>query len=87
MNERPYHNEPGFETERSSGDAERYNEIIAHECVRVAVCEQLERSPDNPPTHMPKALFEAMRETFPEYYDHFVQVCQKNSHLNGSRVL
>nr|KAG5696063.1 hypothetical protein BaRGS_017175 [Batillaria attramentaria] len=42
MNEKPYHNEPGFERERNPGDAARYNEIIRHETLRVAVCDMLE---------------------------------------------
>uniref|UniRef100_A0A0G4HYP7 Ubiquitin-conjugating enzyme E2 Z n=1 Tax=Chromera velia CCMP2878 TaxID=1169474 RepID=A0A0G4HYP7_9ALVE len=43
MNSKPLHNEPGFENEeRHPGDAERYNEIIRHETLRVAVCGMVE---------------------------------------------
>ncbi|CAJ0939290.1 unnamed protein product [Ranitomeya imitator] len=42
MTENPYHNEPGFEQERHSGDSKNYNECIRHETIRVAVCEMLE---------------------------------------------
>lgn len=81
MSERPYHNAPGFEKEHYSGDAERYNEIIAHECLRVAVCEQLEQRP----SHMPQAIFDAMREMFSASYDQYVHVCYKYSRLNGKK--
>ncbi|XP_070545954.1 ubiquitin-conjugating enzyme E2 Z-like isoform X1 [Ptychodera flava] len=30
MNEKPYHNEPGFEQERQSGDDQRYNDCIGY---------------------------------------------------------
>ncbi|XP_077564494.1 ubiquitin-conjugating enzyme E2 Z-like [Haemaphysalis longicornis] len=42
MNDKPYHNEPGFHKERHPGDAARYNAIIQHETVRVAVCDTVE---------------------------------------------
>eukprot|EP00163_Fabomonas_tropica_P030757 TRINITY_DN7091_c0_g2_i2.p1 TRINITY_DN7091_c0_g2~~TRINITY_DN7091_c0_g2_i2.p1 ORF type:complete len:214 (+),score=17.25 TRINITY_DN7091_c0_g2_i2:211-852(+) len=41
MNDKPYHNEPGFESERNPGDVERYNNRIAHETLRVAVCQMV----------------------------------------------
>ncbi|XP_045112146.1 ubiquitin-conjugating enzyme E2 Z-like [Portunus trituberculatus] len=49
LNENPYHNEPGFEQERNTGDSNRYNTVITHETLRVAVVEQLENL-SNPPT-------------------------------------
>jgi ubiquitin-conjugating enzyme E2 Z len=42
MNPNPYHNEPGYEVERQSGDVEKYNQVITHETIRVAVCGMLE---------------------------------------------
>lgn len=42
MNDKPYHNEPGFETEKGPGQVEHYNDIIRHETVRAAVCDMLE---------------------------------------------
>ncbi len=41
MNAAPYHNEPGFESERGPGDAAVYNQIIHHETLRVAVVGEL----------------------------------------------
>ena len=42
MCENPYYNEPGFSVERSPGDSERYNNIIRHETLRIAVCDVLD---------------------------------------------
>lgn len=42
MNHAPYHNEPGFETERKGGDIKAYNDCITHESLRVAVCGMME---------------------------------------------
>jgi len=42
MHDLPYHNEPSFEQDDGSGDVQRYNEKIAHETLRVAVCEVME---------------------------------------------
>ncbi|KAL1515059.1 hypothetical protein AB1Y20_004124 [Prymnesium parvum] len=42
MHEAPYHNEPGFEVDDGSGDVLRYNEKIAHETLRVAVCDVMQ---------------------------------------------
>lgn len=52
MTDKPYHNEPGYETERAGGDVRRYNLIVQHETLRVAVLGNLERwrtgSPGSP---------------------------------------
>ncbi len=39
MNDKPYHNEPGFEQARHPRDVANYNDCIRHETLRVAVCE------------------------------------------------
>ncbi|KAK4322981.1 hypothetical protein Pmani_006288 [Petrolisthes manimaculis] len=81
MNERPYHNEPGYEEERNIGDSERYNSIITHETLRVAVIQQLEG-----PSAMPSDLLKVMQESFMEYYDHYVDICHKNMHNDGQTM-
>lgn len=43
MNEKPFHNEPGFAVERFGWEVESYNNIIRHETIRVAVCDVLEK--------------------------------------------
>ena len=43
MNEKPFHNEPGFDKERLGWEVKSYNDVIRHESIRVAVCDVLER--------------------------------------------
>jgi ubiquitin-conjugating enzyme E2 Z len=42
MSSAPYHQEPGFETERCPGDSQNYNQVVEHETLRVAVCDMME---------------------------------------------
>ncbi|KAK7092742.1 ubiquitin-conjugating enzyme E2 Z-like [Littorina saxatilis] len=81
MNEKPYHNEPGFEQERNAGDANRYNEIVRHETLRVAVCDMLEKK-----CQCPDALHEVMRQSFPTYFKYYATICKNNSHINGQTM-
>ncbi|KAL3837370.1 hypothetical protein ACJMK2_022732 [Sinanodonta woodiana] len=81
MNEKPYHNEPGFETERNAGDTQRYNDIIQHECLRVAVCDMLEGN-----CSCPSALREVMEKSYMDYYGYYVNICKKNAHLQGQSM-
>uniref|UniRef100_A0A8C4R769 Ubiquitin-conjugating enzyme E2 Z n=1 Tax=Eptatretus burgeri TaxID=7764 RepID=A0A8C4R769_EPTBU len=81
MTENPYHNEPGFEQERHSGDSKRYNECIRHEAIRVAVCDMLEgRSPS------PESLLSVMRKSFHDYYDFYETTCKEKLHLQGQAM-
>ncbi|XP_045208245.1 ubiquitin-conjugating enzyme E2 Z-like [Mercenaria mercenaria] len=81
LNEKPYHNEPGFQTERNAGDAKRYNDIIRHETLRVAVCDMLERR-----CNCPEALREVMEKSFPDYYDYYESICKNNIHQQGEAM-
>lgn len=81
MSEKPYHNEPGFERERNPGDAMRYNEIIRHETLRVAVCDMLEGK-----CTCPQALQEVMEKSFPDYYEYYVSICKNNLHQQGQTM-
>ncbi|XP_061192388.1 ubiquitin-conjugating enzyme E2 Z-like [Saccostrea echinata] len=81
MNEKPYHNEPGFERERMAGDMKRYNEIIQHETLRVAVCDMLEGRCSCPDT-----LKEVMETSFFEYYDYYKSICSSKKHLQGQTM-
>ncbi|XP_046328169.1 ubiquitin-conjugating enzyme E2 Z-like [Haliotis rufescens] len=81
LNEKPYHNEPGFERERNAGDAKRYNEIICHETLRVAVCDMLDDH-----SVCPSALKEVMEKSFPTYYDYYESICTKYSHQQGQTM-
>jgi len=82
MSEKPYHNEPGFEHERTSGDSKTYNEIIKHETLRVAVCEMLENE-----NSCPKQLREVMIKQFFDFYDYYAEVCTDNSNKDGQQMM
>ncbi|XP_071527971.1 ubiquitin-conjugating enzyme E2 Z-like [Panulirus ornatus] len=81
LNERPYHNEPGYEEEHNIGDSDRYNSIIMHETIRVAVIQQLEGNTTAPPD-----LLKVMQASFMEYYDHYVEICEKNMYKDGQTM-
>jgi len=81
MSEKPYHNEPGFEHERTTGDSKAYNEIIKHETLRVAVCEMLENE-----NSCPKQLQEVMIKQFFDFYDYYADVCTDNANKDGRQM-
>ncbi|KAJ4450335.1 hypothetical protein ANN_01755 [Periplaneta americana] len=83
LNEKPYHNEPGFERERCPGDIGRYNDIIQHETLRVAVCGMLENETC---LAVPDALREVMEKTFLEFYDYYESTVRKKLHLHGQHM-
>jgi len=81
MSEKPYHNEPGFEHERTTGDSKTYNEIIKHETIRVAVCEMLENEKS-----CPTQLREVMIKQFSDFYDYYVEICTENLNKDGQQM-
>jgi len=82
MNEKPYHNEPGYDKrERCKGDSKRYNEIIQHESLRVAVCEMLEGTQRCPP-----ALKSKMKKLFLKYYESYCKIADVNMTSNGKKM-
>ncbi|OWF43024.1 ubiquitin-conjugating enzyme E2 Z-like [Mizuhopecten yessoensis] len=81
MNEKPYHNEPGFEKERNFGDAKRYNDIIEHETLRVAVCDMLEGK-----CNCPQSLQEVMETSFPDYFEYYEGICKKHQDMQGQTM-
>lgn len=68
--------------ERKAGDSKRYNTIIMHETIRVSVVQQLEGV-----TMIPSDLMRVMEASFLEYYDHYVEICEKNMHLDGQTMV
>ncbi|CAL4092395.1 unnamed protein product, partial [Meganyctiphanes norvegica] len=64
--------------ERTMGDCERYNNIIMHETIRVAVIQQLMGLTTAPPE-----LKRIMEASFLEYYDHYIEICEKNLHKDS----
>nr|XP_037278997.1 ubiquitin-conjugating enzyme E2 Z-like [Rhipicephalus microplus] len=83
MTENPYYNEPGYETERWPGEAARYNTIIQHETIRVAVCNTVEAClQGNSPC--PAPLREVILKSFPDFYNTYENVVKNHLHLSGS---
>jgi len=76
MTDKPYHNEPGYETERFGGDVKRYNLIIQHETLRIGVLDNLERWPREgcSPFFLPAT------ETIPSFINHFEEMCKEHMH-------
>lgn len=82
MNEKPYHNEPGYERKEAyKGDSTRYNECIQHENLRVAVCDMLEGKQKCPP-----ALRTRMEKLFLGFYDRYSSVVNENMPSNGKAM-
>lgn len=92
MNEKPYHNEPGFEEKPghryrrrhgAGNPVQDYNAIIRHETIRVAVLDMLE--PDGPDTRqLPSALREKIIELFRTKQSFYEKVINDNLHLTGT---
>jgi len=82
MNEKPYHNEPGFDKERNPGDCQRYNEIIRHETIRVAVCGMID-GVSSASTKCPKVLRDVIEKSFPEFHESYENSVRAKLHLSG----
>lgn len=80
MNEKPYYNEPGINTERCPGDVEAYNQIIQHETLRAAVCGMLENECR---LCMPSSLREVIEKNFLAFYDQYLSNAQARISLDG----
>jgi len=82
MTDKPYHNEPGYETERFGGDVKRYNLIIQHETLRIGVLDNLERWPreGSSPFFLPAT------ETIPSFINHFEEMCTEHMHRDGEEM-
>ncbi|RWS20709.1 ubiquitin-conjugating enzyme-like protein, partial [Leptotrombidium deliense] len=79
LNENPFYNEPGYERGSSHSnpkDVSRYNEIIKHETIRVAVCDMLEGT-NRDTQKCPQSLKTVMQENFSRFYDHYVGVVKE----------
>ncbi|KAK4472552.1 hypothetical protein MN116_003795 [Schistosoma mekongi] len=82
MNGKPYFNEPGFSIERNPGDAQQYNAIITHETIRCAVCDVLEGR-----TIFPPYLYAVVESSFEDYYEYYINICERNMHLSGQLMV
>uniref|UniRef100_A0A1B6KZD3 Ubiquitin-conjugating enzyme E2 Z n=1 Tax=Graphocephala atropunctata TaxID=36148 RepID=A0A1B6KZD3_9HEMI len=83
LTDKPYHNEPGFERERLSGDVARYNDIIQHETLRVAVVGMVD---NDFLLLIPEPLRDAMDESFLQFYDFYENLAQSKIKLTGTQM-
>lgn len=85
MTDKPYHNEPGFEREKYPGDVQKYNRIVEHETLRVAVLANLE---DSGPLSLKSQdpIFSVALSSLPDYMDHYEEVCTKNLVRDGESM-
>ena len=85
MNDRPYCNEPGFEEPRNKRDVDFYNEIIAHETIRVAFCDQLEDTLTS--RGLPAAMQLLVKDVGPSYFEQHEDTCLKHMAKDGTDML
>jgi ubiquitin-conjugating enzyme E2 Z len=77
MNERPYHNEPGFEAPNNI-QCNNYSDCIRHESLRVAVCEMADESTSQH-KQLPEQLKSVVRSLFLNFFDSYELTCISNS--------
>nr|XP_037288927.1 ubiquitin-conjugating enzyme E2 Z-like [Rhipicephalus microplus] len=92
MAENPYYNHPQFRVELTPDDVCRYNAIVQHETVRVAVCDAVQACLDDEAavgsvvsscTPPPAALREVIFETFAESYDRYEAAVKARLEMTG----
>lgn len=91
MDDKPYHNEPGFEkaggARRGAASVEeiskKYNLKITHETIRIGVCDIMESllTPDREPT---TCFCDTIKWHFLLYFDRYVDIVQKHKAVTGS---
>lgn len=84
MNDKPYHNEPGYESEKKTGDSKAYNIIIQHETIRVAVLQNLDST--SPLCNL-SPLYSVLQDSFPQFYDYYEDICTQNINLDGEDMM
>ncbi|KAH6920187.1 hypothetical protein HPB50_017619 [Hyalomma asiaticum] len=85
LTEKPYFNEPGFTKESQQGDSERYNSIVQHETIRVAVCDAVEACLKGS-SQCPAPLRAVMLKSFQDYYEKYEKAVQSNIALTGKSM-
>jgi ubiquitin-conjugating enzyme E2 Z len=81
MSEKPYHNEPGFESPNNL-ESDNYNHCIRHETLRVAVCEMASKS-SSMASLIPPVLKEVIHSLFPNFMESYELTCVSNKFLDG----
>eukprot|EP00092_Neocalanus_flemingeri_P031431 GFUD01034137.1.p1 GENE.GFUD01034137.1~~GFUD01034137.1.p1 ORF type:complete len:1600 (-),score=340.09 GFUD01034137.1:699-5498(-) len=82
LNEHPYHNIPETELERTPGDSERYNIIIKHETIRVALIQFL----NSPPQVMPEHFYEKIKNLTRANVNKLLENIEEFKHLSGKEM-
>ena len=82
MNEKPYHNEPGFEEARNPRDPDDYNDVVRHETLRAAVLDMCGATAMH--RSIPAPLRELMAELLPSFADYYRALCDRERHRDGS---
>lgn len=80
MNDRPYHNEPGYEVEHYQGDVQAYNDVIRHETLRHAVLGMMS---DLEQGRLPHHFRQVMEGMFLNLFEGYEEVCEENAHKDG----
>merc|ERR1740121_2812350 len=73
MNDRPYHNEPGYEVERYHGDAQAYNDVIQHETLRHAVLGMMVELESGA---LPQCFRQVMEGVFETMFEGYEETCE-----------
>lgn len=85
MTESPYHDEPGYEVQNQSRKLSRYDAIIQHETIRVAVCDQLDACLRGT-SSLPEPFREQLFQGFPKFYAKYEEAVKSQMHLTGSQM-
>lgn len=84
LNDKPYHNEPGYDTmEATPGDVERYNEVVRHETLRVAVLGMLDNDFG---INIPPSLVDIMQKHFLQSYEFYVTLVNSKLDLTNKQM-
>lgn len=84
LNEKPYHNEPGFEATNEL-NANNYNKMIIHETVRVAVIQMLDQNAADV-QNMPQELKDIMVSHFKNNYQFYETLVESQLYLDGLAI-
>jgi ubiquitin-conjugating enzyme E2 Z len=78
MNSNPYHNEPGFETDKAFDReaVKQYNEQVRHETMRAAVIDMVDPS-SSMAKSVPQQLRPLIDSVFLSFYEHYKAVAQQ----------
>jgi ubiquitin conjugation factor E4 A len=82
LNAQPYHNIPETELEKTPGDSERYNTIIKHETIRVALIQTLY----SPPREMPDVFLDEIRNKTKSNLPQIMRTLKLFENLSGKEM-